>query len=112
MRICSYRQGPRRRVLRHFRTQSHLRPTVDAGLLILGGLFEVDNAYIRSYYQRIYAYASVSTSIATAWQDIIPLIVEGLVKPIVERIHPLGEAAEAWLHLTEDRPFWKVVLAK
>jgi hypothetical protein len=30
-----------------------------------------------------------STAIATAWQDIIPLIVDGLVKPIVERVYPL-----------------------
>ena len=33
------------------------------------------------------------------------------VKPIVERVYPLGEASEALRHLTEDRPFGKVVLA-
>jgi len=33
------------------------------------------------------------------------------VKPIVERVYPLGEASEALRHLIEDRPFGKVVLA-
>jgi NADPH2:quinone reductase len=37
--------------------------------------------------------------------------VGGSVKPIVERVYPLGEAGEALRHLTEDRPFCKVVLA-
>src|ERR1700675_604759 len=56
-------------------------------------------------------FAQSPTAIATAWRDIIPLIVRGSVKPIVERVYPLGEAAEALRHLTEDRPFGKVVLA-
>jgi NADPH:quinone reductase len=51
------------------------------------------------------------TAIAAAWRDIIPLIVSGSVKPIVERVYPLGEADQALRHLTEDRPFGKVVLA-
>jgi NADPH:quinone reductase-like Zn-dependent oxidoreductase len=51
------------------------------------------------------------TAIATAWRDIIPLIVGGSVKPIVERVYPLGEAGEALRLRTEDRPFGKVVLA-
>jgi len=29
------------------------------------------------------------------WQKIIPLIVNGSVKPLVERVYPLGEASEA-----------------
>jgi NADPH2:quinone reductase len=37
--------------------------------------------------------------------------VGGSVKPIVERVYRLGEAAEALRHLIEDRPFGKVVLA-
>jgi NADPH:quinone reductase-like Zn-dependent oxidoreductase len=56
-------------------------------------------------------FAQSPTAIATAWRDIIPLIVGGSVKPIVERVYPLGEAGEALRHLTEDRPFGKVVLA-
>jgi NADPH2:quinone reductase len=56
-------------------------------------------------------FAQSPTAIATAWQDIIPLIVGGSVKPIVERVYPRGEAGEALRHLTEDRPFGKVVLA-
>jgi NADPH:quinone reductase len=56
-------------------------------------------------------FAQSPTAIATAWRDIIPLIVRGSVKPIVERVYPLGDAAEALRHLIEDRPFGKVVLA-
>src|SRR5271155_5155216 len=56
-------------------------------------------------------FAQSPTAIATAWRDIVPLIVGGSVKPIVERVYPLGEAGEALRHLTEDRPFGKVVLA-
>jgi NADPH:quinone reductase-like Zn-dependent oxidoreductase len=50
-------------------------------------------------------------AIADAWRDVIPLIVRGSVKPIVDRVYPLGEASEALRHLSEDRPFGKVVLA-
>jgi NADPH:quinone reductase len=56
-------------------------------------------------------FAQSPTAVATAWRDIIPLIVGGSVKPIVERVYPLHEAGEALRHLTEDRPFGKVVLA-
>jgi NADPH:quinone reductase-like Zn-dependent oxidoreductase len=56
-------------------------------------------------------FAQSPIAIATAWRDIIPLVVGGSVKPIVERVYPLGEAGEALRHLTEDRPFGKVVLA-
>src|SRR5580704_16410133 len=56
-------------------------------------------------------FAQAPTAIATAWRDIIPLIVVGSVRPIVERVYPLAEAGEALRHLTEDRPFGKVVLA-
>jgi len=56
-------------------------------------------------------FAQSSTTIATAWQGILPLIVSGSVRPIVERIYPLGEAEKALRHLIEDRPFGKVVLA-
>src|ERR1700688_1368763 len=56
-------------------------------------------------------FAQSSTAIVSAWRDIIPLIVSGSVKPIVERAYPFGEASEALRHLIEDRPFGKVVLA-
>jgi NADPH2:quinone reductase len=56
-------------------------------------------------------FAQSPNAIATAWRDIIPLIVGGSVKPIVERVYRLGEAGEALRHLIEDRPFGKVVLA-
>jgi NADPH:quinone reductase len=56
-------------------------------------------------------FAQSPMAIATAWRDIVPLIVGGSVKPIVERIYPLSEAGEALRHLVEDRPFGKVVLA-
>ena len=56
-------------------------------------------------------FAQSPTAIAAAWRDILPLIVGGSVKPIVERVYPLGEAGGALRHLIEDRPFGKVVLA-
>src|ERR1700674_4602020 len=56
-------------------------------------------------------FAQSPTAIATAWRDIIPLIAGGSARPIVERVYPLGEAGLALRHLTEDRPFGKVVLA-
>jgi NADPH2:quinone reductase len=55
-------------------------------------------------------FAQSPTAIATAWRDILPLIVSGSVKPVVERVYPLAEAGEALRHLIEDRPFGKVVL--
>jgi NADPH2:quinone reductase len=56
-------------------------------------------------------FAQSPTAIAAAWRDIIPLILSGSVKPIVERVYRLSEAGEALRHLIEDRPFGKVVLA-
>jgi NADPH2:quinone reductase len=55
-------------------------------------------------------FAQSPTAIAAAWRDVIPLMVSGSVKPIVERVYPFGEAGEALRHLIEDRPFGKVVL--
>jgi NADPH2:quinone reductase len=56
-------------------------------------------------------FAQSPAAIAAAWQDVIPLIVSGSIKPIVERVYRLSEAGEALHHLIEDRPFGKVVLA-
>jgi NADPH2:quinone reductase len=56
-------------------------------------------------------FAQSPAAIAAAWRSILPLIVSGSVKPIVERVYPFGEAGEALRHLIEDRPFGKVVLA-
>lgn len=50
-------------------------------------------------------------AVADAWHEIIPLIVHGSVKPIVDRVYPLANAGEALRHLVDDRPFGKVVLA-
>ncbi|ANB77688.1 quinone oxidoreductase [Paraburkholderia phytofirmans OLGA172] len=55
-------------------------------------------------------FAQSPATIANAWQDIVPLVLSGKVKPIVERIYPLAEAGEALRHLIEDRPFGKVIL--
>jgi NADPH:quinone reductase len=57
-------------------------------------------------------FAQSPTAIAAAWRDILPLIVSGSVKPIVEQVYPFREAGEALRHLIEDRPFGKVVLAE
>jgi NADPH:quinone reductase-like Zn-dependent oxidoreductase len=55
-------------------------------------------------------FAQSPLAAAAAWREVIPLIVGGSVKPIVERVYPLGEAGEALRHLIEDRPFGKIVL--
>jgi NADPH:quinone reductase-like Zn-dependent oxidoreductase len=56
-------------------------------------------------------FAQSPAAAAAAWRDILPLIVGGSVKPIVERVYPFAQAGEALRHLIEDRPFGKVVLA-
>jgi NADPH:quinone reductase-like Zn-dependent oxidoreductase len=56
-------------------------------------------------------FAQSPATIATAWRDILPLIVGGSVKPVVDRVYSFGDAGEALRHLIEDRPFGKVVLA-
>jgi NADPH2:quinone reductase len=56
-------------------------------------------------------FAQSPAAIALAWREVIPLILSGSVKPIVERVYRLSEASEALRHLIEDRPFGKVVLA-
>jgi NADPH:quinone reductase-like Zn-dependent oxidoreductase len=55
-------------------------------------------------------FAQPPSAIAAAWRDIIPSILGGSIKPIVDRVYRLGEAGEALRHLTDDRPFGKVVL--
>jgi NADPH:quinone reductase-like Zn-dependent oxidoreductase len=55
-------------------------------------------------------FAQSHATTAAAWKDILPLIVDGSVKPMVERVYPFAEAGEALRHLIEDRPFGKVVL--
>jgi NADPH2:quinone reductase len=45
-----------------------------------------------------------------AWDKVLPLLRDGSVRPLVARTYPLEQAADATRHLTEDRPFGKVVL--
>ena len=56
-------------------------------------------------------FAQAPSTIATAWREILPRIVDGSVRPMVDRVYPFDEAGEALRHLIEDRPFGKVVLA-
>jgi NADPH:quinone reductase len=56
-------------------------------------------------------FAQSPTVVAAAWRDVLPLIVSGHVKPIVERVYRFDEAADALRYLIEGRPFGKVVLA-
>jgi NADPH2:quinone reductase len=70
-----------------------------------------DLIYKRAQMAGFSQFAQSPTAIAAAWRDVIPLMVSGSVKPIVERVYPFGEAGEALRHLIEDRPFGKVVLA-
>jgi len=48
---------------------------------------------------------------AEAWSVILRLLLEGQVRPLVDRVYHLEQAGEASRHLVEDRPFGKVVLA-
>jgi NADPH:quinone reductase-like Zn-dependent oxidoreductase len=59
---------------------------------------------------RLFFVRQSPTAVASAWRDIVSLIESGSVKPIVEQVFPLAEAGEALRHLTDDRPFGKVVL--
>lgn len=45
-----------------------------------------------------------------AWNQIMKLLLEGKISPIVARTYPLKEAPEALHYLHEERPFGKVVL--
>jgi NADPH2:quinone reductase len=56
-------------------------------------------------------FAQSPSVVAAAWRVVVPLMVSGSVKPLVERVYRFGEASEALRHLIEDRPFGKVVLA-
>ena len=56
-------------------------------------------------------FAQSPAVIAATWRDVIQLILDGSVRPIVERVYPFAEAGDALRHLIEDRPFGKVVLA-
>jgi NADPH2:quinone reductase len=57
-------------------------------------------------------FAQSPAAIDAAWRDILPLMANGSITPIVERIYLFEEAGEALRHLIEDRPFGKVVLAR
>jgi len=56
-------------------------------------------------------FAQSPDAIAAAWRDILPLILDRSIEPIIEKIYPFDEAAAALRHLIEDRPFGKIVLA-
>src|SRR5947209_2348396 len=83
----------------------------DSALAVGSRVMFTDLIWKRARMAGFSLFAQSPTAIATAWQDVIPLMVTGSVKPIVERVYPFGEAGEALRHLIEDRPFGKVVLA-
>ena len=56
-------------------------------------------------------FAEPSAMIAAAWKTILPLFASQSVRPVLEKVFPLEEATEALRHLTEDRPFGRVVLS-
>jgi NADPH2:quinone reductase len=56
-------------------------------------------------------FAQPPSTIAAAWNTIVPLFASQSVKPALERAYPLKEAAKAMRHLIEDRPFGRVVLS-
>jgi hypothetical protein len=52
-------------------------------------------------------FAQSPTAIAAAWRDVIPLMVSGSVKPIVERVYPFGEAGEAFASSDRGSAVWQ-----
>jgi NADPH:quinone reductase len=56
-------------------------------------------------------FAEPPAMIAAAWKAILPLFASQSVRPVLEKVFPLEEAAEALRHLIEDRPFGRVVLS-
>jgi NADPH2:quinone reductase len=48
--------------------------------------------------------------VSEAWAVIVTLLKSGAVKPIVAKVFPLPDAAEALRYLVEDRPFGRVIL--
>ena len=50
-------------------------------------------------------------AIARAYEAVFSLLERGAIAPMIERVHPLEDAAAALQHLIEDRPFGKVVLS-
>ncbi len=84
---------------------------VDIVIESIGGTVTSEVIWKRARMAGFSLFAQSPTVIAAAWRDILPLIVNGSVRPIVERAYPLGQARAALRHLIEDRPFGKVVLA-
>jgi NADPH:quinone reductase len=55
-------------------------------------------------------FAQPQAAWAEAWNTIVALLQSGTIKPIVAKIFPLAEAANALRYLIEGRPFGRVVL--
>jgi NADPH2:quinone reductase len=55
-------------------------------------------------------FAQPQAAWADAWNVIVPLLQSGAITPIVAKIFPLAEAADALRYLVEGRPFGRVVL--
>ena len=49
-------------------------------------------------------------AVGTAFTTIVNLLREGKIKPVVDRVFPLSEAANAQRYMIENRPFGKVLL--
>ena len=55
-------------------------------------------------------FAQPAEAWSAAWSVIVPLLRSGAIKPIVAKIFPLPEAADAIRYLVDGRPFGRVVL--
>src|SRR5260221_2719289 len=56
-------------------------------------------------------FAQTPTAIAAAWRDVIPLMVSGSVKPIVERVYTFSDAGKHPTHPTQRPPIVRFGLA-
>ncbi|MES2601048.1 MAG: zinc-binding alcohol dehydrogenase family protein [Pseudomonadota bacterium] len=55
-------------------------------------------------------FRATPAEIREAWDCILPLLVKGSIKPLIDRTFPLENAGEALRYLIEQRPFGKVIL--
>ena len=60
--------------------------------------------------QSFVLFAQPQAAWVDAWSVIVPLLQSGAIKPIVAKIFPLAEAADALRYQVEGRPFGRVVL--
>src|SRR6202451_3872396 len=60
--------------------------------------------------QSLNMFVQPKAAVGVAWTVIVSLLKSGAIKPIVAKVFPLPDAAEALRYLVEGRPFGRVIL--